>query len=62
MVEAPTSMEPRGGSQMLQIAPVNKANALGLFRQAELLTHVDIVLQGYIEEAERIAQVSHPHI
>ena len=47
---------------MLQIAPVNKANALGLFRQAELLTHVDIVLQGYIEEAERIAQVSHLHI
>lgn len=59
MVEATTSMEPKGGSQMLSIVPVNKASALGLFREAELVTHIDVVLQGYIAEAERMAQVSY---
>ena len=42
----------------LNIAPVDKANALGLFREAELNTHVDIVLAAYIAEAVKIAQVS----
>ena len=55
MVEAPTTSS---GSQMLSIAPVNKASALGLFREAELVTHIDVVLQSYIAEAERVAQVS----
>lgn len=41
---------------MLSIVPVNKASALGLFREAELVTHIDVVLQGYIAEAERMAQ------
>ena len=39
----------------LNIATVDKAGALGLFREAELNTHVDIVLAAYIAEAQKIA-------
>ena len=60
MVEAEVrqSDAPSGGSQLLGLAPVDKTAALGLFRQAELDTHVDIVLRSYITEAEKVAQVS----
>ena len=47
-----------GGSVNLNLASVDKANALGLFREAELNTHVDIVLAAYIAESLKVAQVS----
>ena len=42
----------------LGIGPVNQADALGLFRQEELTTHVGVVLEAYLKEAENIAKVS----
>ena len=37
---------------------MDKANALGLFREAELNTHVDVVLAEYIRIAQEVALVS----
>ena len=51
---------PTGGSVNLNLASVDKASALDLFREAELNTHVDIVLAGYIAESLKVAQVSEP--
>ena len=51
---------PTGGSVNLNLASVDKSSALGLFREAELNTHVDIVLAGYIAESLKVAQVSEP--
>ena len=39
----------------LNILTVDKSCALGLFREAELNTHVDIVLAAYIAESQKIA-------
>jgi hypothetical protein len=54
MVEAERDIKNKG-SAILNIAPVDKANALGLFRESELNVHIDIVLGSYISESEQIA-------
>ena len=43
------------GSSILNLAPIQKAQATGLFREAELNTHVDVVYGQYVQECERIA-------
>ena len=58
MVEASTTQQAtsaNGGSTALNLAPIDQSNALGLFRQEELKTHVEVILAGYIAEAEKIA-------
>lgn len=65
MVEATTeenTTTTASGSTNLNIAPVDQASALGLFRQEELTTHVDVVLASYITESQKIAQVSREFI
>ena len=54
MVEA-SQNNTNAGNATLNIAPVEKANALGLFRESELDVHVDVVLGAYIAESEKIA-------
>ena len=54
MVEA-QSENKNTGSAILNIAPIDKTNALGLFRESELNVHIDVVLGGYIAECEQIA-------
>jgi len=51
-------VEARDSRNTLGISPVDQEAALGLFTQAELTTHVNVVLQAYISEAEKVAQVS----
>ena len=59
MVEATSPPEENTNQRSaLNVLGVDKEAALGLFRQAELDTHVDVVLASYIAEVEKVALVS----
>ena len=51
-------VNPRSEPAHLNIAAVDQASALGLFRQAELTTQVDVIMANYTAEALKVAQVS----
>jgi hypothetical protein len=49
MVEAnSTDQNAMGGSTILGLGPIDKSAALGLFREAELDIHLNVVLRSYI--------------
>ena len=51
-------VNPRSEVAILNLATVDQASALGLFRQAELTTQVDVIMANYTYEALKVAQVS----
>ena len=59
MVEAREEPEVQVNQEAVRIniCGVEKANALGLFREQELNTHVDVVLAQYIRVVQDVAQV-----
>jgi len=58
MVEAREEPEVQVNQEAVRIniCGVEKANALGLFREQELNTHVDVVLAQYIRVVQEVAQ------
>ena len=58
MVEATTSADNTAvaaGAAALGLGQIDRESALGLFREAELNTHIDIVLANYIAEAVKVS-------